>query len=107
MTLIFLRVLFLTMSVLVGYYAGSVHNDAVAGGQIGFFGGLLLIVLERSMQRVSVRGLSSMVFGLLLGVFMAKILADVLSLLPLGHYVQSVSRVSLTLVFSYLGAVMA
>ncbi len=107
MTLTFLRILFLMMSVLVGYYAGSVHNDAMAGGQIGFFGGLLLIMMERSMRRVSVRGLSSMVFGLLLGVFMAKILADVLSLLPLGHYVQSVARVSLTLAFSYLGAVMA
>jgi len=107
MTLSFIRVFFLIMSGVVGYYVGSLLLTPIPGAAIGCMSGLLLIVVEMSMRRVSVRGLSSMVFGLLLGVFMAKLLSDILSLIPLGDFVHSVSRVILTLVFSYLGAVMA
>ena len=105
MTLLFIRVFFLLITTLVGLYIGSEHP--FIGAAIGFGSGLLLIVIEASLRRVSVRGLSSMVFGLLLGIFMAKLVGDILSLLPLGEFVQSVSKVILTLVFSYLGAVMA
>ena len=56
---------------------------------------------------MSVRGLSSMVFGLLLGIFMANLVSDILSLLPLGDVIKPILRVVLTLAFSYLGAVMA
>ncbi|MGE0268014.1 MAG: PIN/TRAM domain-containing protein [Candidatus Omnitrophota bacterium] len=107
MTLSFIRLFFLIMSGVVGYYVGSLLQAPMPGTGIGLFSGLLLILLESSMRRVSVRGLSSMVFGLLLGFFMAKLLSDILSLIPLGEFVHSVSRVVLTLVFSYLGAVMA
>lgn len=107
MTLSFIRLFFLIMSGVVGYYVGNLLQQPVAGTGTGLFSGLLLIFVESSMRRVSVRGLSSMVFGLLLGFFMAKLLSDILSLIPLGEFVHSVSRVVLTLVFSYLGAVMA
>ncbi len=107
MTLLFIRTFFLIISTLVGFYVGSISLYPVFGVCFGFGTGLALILLEISLRRVSVRGLSSMVFGLLLGVFMAKLVSDILSLLPLGDFVQSVSRVVFTLVFSYLGAVMA
>ena len=74
---------------------------------VGLGLGVFLIVLESKLRSVSVRGLSSMVFGLLLGVFMAKLISDILLLLPLGDFVHSVARVVLTVIFSYLGAVMA
>ncbi len=105
MTLLFIRAFFLIITTMVGLYIGSEHP--IIGAAIGFFGGLFLIFIEASLRRVSVRGLSSMVFGLLLGVFMAKLVGDILSLLPLGDFVQAVSKVILTVVFSYLGAVMA
>ena len=107
MTLLFIRVFFLIISTLVGFYVGSISLYPLLGICFGFGTGFALIVLEVSLRRVSVRGLSSMVFGLLLGVFMAKLVSDILSLLPLGDFVQSVSRVVFTLIFSYLGAVMA
>jgi uncharacterized protein YacL len=107
MTLLFIRTFFLIISTLVGFYVGAVSLYPFLGVCFGFGTGLALILLEVSLRRVSVRGLSSMVFGLLLGVFMAKLVSDILSLLPLGDFVQSVSRVVFTLVFSYLGAVMA
>jgi uncharacterized protein YacL len=107
MTLLFIRIFFLVISVLVGFYVGSFSSHPAYGTLIGVLAGMLLIGVEISLRRVSVRGLSSMVFGLLLGFFMANLTANILSLLPLGEFVQSVSRVILTIIFSYLGAVMA
>ena len=107
MTLSFIRTLFLMMSGIVGYYIGILVSHPVLGAQIGCLCGLIIVFFENRFQRVSVAGLSSMVFGLLLGIFMAKMLADIISLLPLGAFIESVSRVILTLIFSYFGAVMA
>ncbi len=107
MTLSFIRTLFLMMSGIVGYYIGILVTHPILGAQIGCLCGLVIVFFENRFQRVSVAGLSSMVFGLLLGIFMAKMLADIISLLPLGAFIQSVSRVVLTLIFSYFGAVMA
>lgn len=107
MNLFFIRFFFVVISVIVGYYVGGFSDEALFGAQVGLLGGVGVIALEASMRRVSVRGLSSMVFGLLLGIVMAKLISDILELIPLGDFVQSVSRVILTLIFSYLGAVMA
>jgi uncharacterized protein YacL len=63
--------------------------------------------LEQRLHRISLRGLSSMVFGLLLGVFMANLISDILALIPLDPFFQSISRVVLTIIFSYLGTVVA
>jgi len=107
MTLLFIRIFFLIISGVVGYQVGLINAQPFWGLGVGCFFGFILIILEANMQRVSVRGLSSMVFGLILGMVMAKLITDVLSLLPLGDIIQSILRVVLTLIFSYLGAVMA
>ncbi len=107
MTLLFIRTFFLLISAFVGSYLGSIVNAAAQGAWFGALAGLILILLELSLRRVSVRGLSSMVFGLLLGMVMAKLIADIMSLLPLGESMQSIMRAVLTIIFSYLGAVMA
>ncbi|MDP3142384.1 MAG: PIN domain nuclease [Candidatus Omnitrophota bacterium] len=107
MNLIFIRIFFLLISVVVGYHIGSIKDIAILGGISGFLIGLLIILLESSMHRVSVRGLSSVVFGLVLGIIMAKLLSDIFALLPLGIVASSLLRVILTLIFAYLGAVMA
>ncbi len=107
MTLLFIRIFFLIISTLVGYYLGAINTQPILGIIIGAGSGILLIFMEANMRRVTVRGLSSMVFGLMLGFFMAKLISDILSLLPIGTYFHSVFRVVLTLIFSYLGAVMA
>lgn len=107
MTLLFIRIFFLILSSIVGYYIGIIIEHPVFGLEIGMLFGLILIFLEQRMHRISVRGLSAMVFGLLLGVFMAKLISDILALIPLGTFFHSVSRVVLTIIFSYLGAVIA
>jgi len=107
MTLLFIRIFFLILSAIVGYYIGSIIHRPILGAELGALSGLVLIFLEQRLHRISLRGLSSMVFGLLLGVFMAKLISDILALMPLGDFFHSVSRVVLTLIFSYLGTVVA
>ena len=107
MTLLFIRIFFLIISGIIGYQIGVINQAPIPGVLACVVGGMLLIVIEANLRQVSVRGLSSMVFGLLLGIFMANLVSDIISLLPLGDVIKPVLRVVLTLVFSYLGAVMA
>ena len=107
MTLLFIRIFFLVLSAAVGFLIGNVYEHELLGVLIATAGGSLLILLEITMKRVSVRGLSSVVFGLLFGVIMAKLVADTIALIPFHESVSSAIRVVLTLIFSYLGAVIA
>jgi uncharacterized protein YacL len=107
MTLSFIRVLFIIAGGVCGYYIGDITHHPYYGLAYGCLASLIVILVEMRMQRVSVRGLSSVVFGVLLGIFMAKLISGVLSLVGLDQYVRSISELLLTLIFSYFGAVMA
>lgn len=77
---------------------------------IGAAGGTLLAVLEMLMHRVgrvSVRGFSAAVFGLLFGLIMAKLVSDAISLAKLDAGTMSVIRLVVTWAFAYLGMVVA
>ena len=106
-TLFFIRGFFVVLSGIVGYQIGSISENTTLGLVLGVAAALLLVLLESKSRQASTRGLSSMVFGLLLGMFMAKLLSEVLVLLPLGGVLQPIFKVVFTLVFSYVGAVMA
>jgi len=89
-------------SMTVGYkIAGPV------GLVIGGLAALIMIFLEIGLRKVSVSGLSSAVFGLILGLIMAKLVGDAFSLTNLPIETISTIKVTLTLVFCYLGMVMA
>lgn len=107
MTLLFIRVFFAVLGGVVGLLVGSFYNQELLGLTIGLAGACFWIAVEAMMKRVSVRGLSSVVCGLLFGIIMAKLVADILALLPYGESFHSSLRVVLTLIFSYLGAVIA
>ena len=112
MTLIFIRVFFVILSVIIGFQVGSfvqagVSNFSFLGSVIGFVVSLLIILLEFTMRKVSVRGLSSAVFGLLFGLIMAKVVSDTMALISLDQNLVYSLRVILTLVFCYLGMIMA
>lgn len=107
MTLLFIRGFFFIITVVIGGYIGSISDQIVFGLGVGGLCGMALILVESSLRRVSVRGLSSMVFGLLLGLVMAHLISNIISIIPLGDYAHSLTRVILTLIFSYMGAVMA
>ena len=112
MTLIFIRVFFILLSIIVGFQVGSFvqageMDFALIGAAIGFIVAMSIIVLEFITRKASVRGLSSAVFGLIIGLIMAKLVSDTLSLIPLSPTVLYSSKVILTLIFCYLGMIVA
>lgn len=112
MTLLFIRIFFILISTIIGYQLGLLFprgdgNAAFLGTALGLFGALALIVLELSMRKVSVRGLSAAVFGLIFGLIMAKLISDAVALIPMNVTIFSSIRLVLTLIFCYLGMVIA
>ncbi len=109
MTLLFVRVLFLVCCTLVGFQVGDVNNINVLVTTLAGFGiGLLIMMLEVGMRGISVRGLSSAVFGLILGLVIARLLTQALfALFPLDQSMSDVTAYLLTLSFSYIGMTIA
>ena len=112
MTLIFIRFFFVVLSVIVGFQVGSFvqvgsSDFSTLGALLGFATAMIIIILEFTMRRVSVRGLSSAVFGLLFGLIMAKLVSDILVLISFDKNLVYSLRVILTLIFCYLGMIMA
>ena len=112
MTVIFVRIFFILLSIVVGFQVGSFVNvEGIDFGMVGALIGLILAVviifIEFTMRRVSVRGLSSAVFGLIFGLIMAKLVSDTLALIKIDPIVLYSLRVILTLIFCYLGMIVA
>ena len=112
MTLIFIRIFFVILSVIIGFQVGSfaqagASDFSVLGASIGFLAAVLIIIFEFTMRKVSVRGLSSAVFGLLFGLIMAKLVSDTMALISMDKNLVYSLRVILTLIFCYLGMIMA
>ncbi len=105
MNLLLVRILFIIASVIVGYQTAEGTGSVFVGALIGLATSLIIILLEIGMRKVSVRGLSSSVFGLILGLIMAKLVTDAFSVAPLPASSLNLIRVTLTLVFCYLGMV--
>ncbi|MFH0763307.1 MAG: hypothetical protein V1925_05430, partial [Candidatus Omnitrophota bacterium] len=109
MNLLLVRILFITGSMIIGYQSLAMQGivAGIAGALLGAAAATLMIFLEAGLRKVSVTGLSSTVFGLILGLIMAKLVGDAFSLTPIEPGTLSTIRVTLTLIFCYLGMVMA
>jgi uncharacterized protein YacL len=112
MDLRFIRIGFVIISALLGSQIvgwGTALPMAARLG-LGAAAGAALVLLEALIHRigrVSVRGFSAAVFGLLFGLLMAKLVSDAISLVPIGAGAVAVIRVALTWAFCYLGMAMA
>ncbi len=105
MNLLLVRILFSVGSMIIGYQTLEPRGAGIIGALVGGFAALLIIILEIGMRKVSMRGLSSMVFGLILGLIMAKLVTDAFILAQISPDQLALTRVTLTLVFCYLGMV--
>lgn len=104
MNLLSLRILFVIISMVIGHQLLDAKGG-LWGIFLGMAAALILIFLEIGMQKVSVKGLSSAVFGLILGLIMANLVGDAFSLAPLDKAQLAQVRIILTMVFCYLGMV--
>ncbi len=105
MNLLAVRILFIVFSMIIGFQAGDIRGSGALGIVFGALMSIAIIFLEIGMRKVSVRGLSSAVFGLILGLLTVKLVTDVFSLAPVTAEQLSAIRVTLTLIFCYLGIV--
>jgi len=105
MNLLAVRILFVLASALIGFHILDPRDLGMLGALIGVVASGIIILVEMGMRRVSMRGLSSTVFGLILGLIMAKLVTDAFILAPISIASLSVIRVTLTLIFCYLGMV--
>lgn len=112
MTILFVRIFFVMVGTVVGYQIAALlgvepKTALWMGSTFGFMGSVGIVLLELSLRKVSIRGLSSAVFGLIFGLLAAKILTDSFVLLPIDEKSSSTLRVILTMVLCYLGMIMA
>jgi uncharacterized protein YacL len=105
MNLLFVRILFVIVSIIIGSQTLAPWDMEIWGASLGALAAVIIIMLEIGMRKVSVKGLSSSVFGLILGLIMSKLVGDTFSLAPISVTALSITRVSLTLIFCYLGMV--
>ncbi len=103
MNLLLLRILFIIGGAVVGHQMLDPKGAGLLGAGMGLLTGLIIIIIEIGMRKVSVRGLSSSVFGLILGLIMAKLVTDAFSLAPIPAISIPLIRFILTLIFCYLG----
>lgn len=112
MTLWFIRFFFVALSAIVGYqlevlmpWWGS--GASTLGALAGAGSALLLILLEVVLRKVSSRGLSAAVFGLLFGLIMARLIITTLDIVPMAPQIAQVSKAIITAIFCYFGMAIA
>ncbi|MBU1727153.1 MAG: PIN domain nuclease [Candidatus Omnitrophica bacterium] len=107
MNLLFLRILFVFSGMVIGFQVMSINDNPILGIFLGALAALVIILLEVGVRKVSVGGLSRSVFGLILGLIVAKLVGDALSLTPMAPDTLAMTRIVLSLIFCYLGMVLA
>jgi uncharacterized protein YacL len=105
MNLLSVRLMFLFISMVVGYFSLESRNLEWLGIFLGGAAAGLLILLEVAMRKVSVRGLSSAVFGMILGLIMSKFVIDAFGLARMSPEAYEHLKVVTTLTLCYLGMV--
>ena len=94
-----LRILFVFIFTLSGY---SLTNN-ILGGLFGFLIAIAVVVFEAFARNISLKGLSSTVFGIILGLLLAKIFSEVLKQFNLPAEFMQILSSFMTIIFIYLG----
>jgi uncharacterized protein YacL len=111
-TLIIVRIFFVLISGVIGRQIGAMFEGAsiyapLIGMFIGVLGAGVILLLEILMKKVSLRGLSAAVFGLILGVLISRLIVNAFIMPSLSEPFSIIFQTVVTLVFTYLGMVLA
>ena len=111
MTFGFIRALFILICTVVGFQLGSALQGygtfwGLLGAGIGAGIAFFIILVEHLIGKVSLRGLSAAVFGLILALIVSKFLSGAIDLIPqLDPGTASTWKLVLVLVLCYFGMV--
>ncbi len=98
-----LRIGFIALMVALGNSIGTELGNPSLGRLVGLILGVVLAGIEMAMKNVSLRGLTSAIFGAVLGLLTAKIVHDVMLAIGVDAYVVKLVTPVLTFVFIYIG----
>ncbi len=103
--LFFLRIFFIFIFVILGFSLGG--EDPLLFTVAGLGVGILVVLVEVFGRRVSLKGLSSAVFGILLGLFLSAVFGLALSQFPFPegippNFLDNI-KLFVTVIFVYLG----
>ena len=113
MSFTIMRSFFVFLCAMMGFQIGNILNiggsSPYMGIGIGIVLGLFIVALELSSKRVSIKGLSAAVFGLVFGILFAWLIIKVFDfMVPIrDEALKGVINGLFILVFAYLGMVMA
>lgn len=102
-----IRIFFVILSVIVGYQIGFNYDNPLLGMYLAFLISFFVAFFEAITRKISLRGLSSAVFGFLLGLLLAKIIMGVVVLLPIKDktLIETLNTV-FVVIFAYIGLVL-
>jgi len=106
----FLRTLFILLCMVLGYQLGRGYDFAwpyagIAGAGAGVLLATLIVLVEYALGKVSLRGLSAAVFGLLLALFISRFLTGAIDLIHMDPGYASTLKLVLVVILSYLGMI--
>ncbi len=106
MGLMIIRLLFLCIGTLTGYYASTQLGEEVSkteGMVVGFGVSVIIILTELLFRRVSPKVILGGVLGFVIGIFSANIIATPLRLVPLERGIANFIVLLLNAFFGYIG----
>ena len=111
MTILFIRLLFIIVGGIVGWYtAFSVGSPdkVLIGLVLGILAAIIIIIIEHLSRNASLRGLSSVVFGLVLGLLLAWFIRNLLAVIPtLSQQTKDIAGLIMTAILCYFGVILA
>lgn len=111
MIIIFLRIAFLIVMALFGYYSGFLligsylAKETILGTGVGLAIGAFVVLLDFYFKKVTVRNILAILLGILLGLILSKFLVSALAYAPIAEATLNKIGLLSALVFSYLGIV--
>jgi uncharacterized protein YacL len=100
-SLFILRVFFIFLCVGAAFRLGG--SNIILSTALGLVIGLVVVFFETFARRVSLKGLSSAVFGVILGILLAWMFMTALAFFDLPQAVASNVKIFVTFIFIYLG----
>ena len=109
MIFVLMRAVFIFISIVLGYQIGDLAGGAAlawTGTVIGLCAALVMVILEARAQRVSLRGLSLVAFGLFVGLLLARLVTETLTSLQIPPAVFAPLRAVSTVLICYISVAM-
>jgi len=99
--LVVVRILFILICTIAAYSLGG--ENPIFSIALGLLGGVGIVLFEAFARQVSLKGLSSAIFGIILGLLLAKVFSFFLELFDLPLAVGNNIQIFVTLCAVYLG----